>query len=236
MKKLPEAAPTTPDPIEIAMEAEAGDASPDSPARRLLIDQGRLVRWQIASERAGFALKVLIGVAGVAVAGALVAMAWQASRSDGLVVEAFSVSPALVSRGSTGEVVARGVLDRLGELDRAANSLQSVRIADAWTQDTKIEVAQTGVSLDDLQVDEARQQHPECEQHRNPGHADAQLEVVQLALVVLEFRKPHHLDRPGFIDFHGTTLGRQQQEAHDGPEHCADQRPDEPGPSGKSAP
>ena len=45
-------APTTPDPIEIAMEAEAEDTSADSPARRLLIDQGRLVRWQIAKERA----------------------------------------------------------------------------------------------------------------------------------------------------------------------------------------
>ncbi|WP_340646844.1 tetratricopeptide repeat protein [Phenylobacterium sp.] len=150
--------PTTPDPIEIAMEAEAVGQAPHGVANQLLTEQLRLIRtqtklggWQIASERASFALKVLTGVAGVAVAGALAAMAWQASRSDGLVVEAFSVPPALVSRGATGEVVARGVLDRLGELDRAANSLQSVRIADAWTQDTKIEVAQTGVSLDDVQ-------------------------------------------------------------------------------------
>ena len=44
----PDPAPTTPDPIEIAMEAEATDTSADSPARRLLIDQGRLVRWQSA--------------------------------------------------------------------------------------------------------------------------------------------------------------------------------------------
>ena len=150
--------PTTPDPIEIAMEAEAVGQAPHGVASQVLTEQLQLIRtqtklgrWQIASERASFALKVLTGVAGVAVAGALAAMAWQASRSDGLVVEAFSVPPALVSRGSTGEVVARGVLDRLGELDRAANSLQSVRIADAWTQDTKIEVAQTGVSLDDVQ-------------------------------------------------------------------------------------
>ncbi|MES2895488.1 MAG: tetratricopeptide repeat protein [Pseudomonadota bacterium] len=143
--------PTTQDPIEMAMESIADGAPGGGPAYDLLVNQGRLVRWQIASERAGFALKILTGVAGVAVAGALAAMAWQASRADGLVVEAFSVPPALVSRGSTGEVVARGVLDRLGELDRAANSLQSVRIADAWTQDTKIELPQTGVSLDDVQ-------------------------------------------------------------------------------------
>ena len=150
--------PTTPDPIEIAMEAEAVGQAPLGVANQVLTEQLQLIRtqtklgrWQIASERAGFALKVLTGFAGMAVAGALAAMAWQASRSDGLVVEAFSVPPALVSRGATGEVVARGVLDRLGELDRAANSLQSVRIADAWTQDTKIELPQTGVSLDDVQ-------------------------------------------------------------------------------------
>ncbi|MDO8912278.1 MAG: hypothetical protein Q8N10_03210 [Phenylobacterium sp.] len=143
--------PTTPDPIEIAMEAEAEGRSPEGIAYRVLEKQERLIGWQIASERAGFALRVLTGLAGLAAATALSVMAWQASRSDGLVVEAFSVPPALVSRGATGEVVARGVLDRLGELDRAANSLQSVRIADAWTQDTKIEVAQTGVSLDDVQ-------------------------------------------------------------------------------------
>ena len=144
-------APTTADPIEIAMEAEAGDTASDSPARRLLVNQNRLVLWQIASERAAFALKALIGVAALAFAVLLGALVSQASQADGLVVEAFSVPPELVSRGHTGEVVARDVLDRLGELDRAANSLQSVRIADAWTQDTKIELPQTGVSLDDVQ-------------------------------------------------------------------------------------
>lgn len=133
------------------MEAEAEGVAPEGVAHEVLRKHSALIGWQIASERAGFALKVLTGVAGVAVAGALAAMVWQASRADGLVVEAFSVPLALVSRGSTGEVVARGVLDRLGELDRAANSLQSVRIVDSWTQDTKIELPQTGVSLDDVQ-------------------------------------------------------------------------------------
>ena len=58
------AAPTTPDPIEIAMEAEAHDGSADSPARRLLIKQGRLLDYQLASECMGIVLKVLTGAAG----------------------------------------------------------------------------------------------------------------------------------------------------------------------------
>ena len=43
-----EPAPTTPDPIEIAMEAEARDTSPDSPARRVLLKHELLIAEQIA--------------------------------------------------------------------------------------------------------------------------------------------------------------------------------------------
>ena len=56
-------APTTPDPIEIAMEAEAGDTAPDSPARRVLLGQERLIGadltlrgWEIADRRAALVL------------------------------------------------------------------------------------------------------------------------------------------------------------------------------------
>ena len=99
MAKTPEAAPTTPDPIEIAMEAEASGEAPRGVAHRVLAKQEQLIGWQIASERAGFALKVLTGVAGVAVAGALAVMAWQASRADGVILDPFTVPPALAAEG-----------------------------------------------------------------------------------------------------------------------------------------
>ena len=82
-----EPAPTTPDPIEIAMEAAAGDTSPDSPARRVLLKQEALIGWQIASERAGFALKVLTGLVGLGGAaawtasGSIAVSAWTNTRS-----------------------------------------------------------------------------------------------------------------------------------------------------------
>jgi tetratricopeptide (TPR) repeat protein len=144
-------APTTPDPIEMAMAAEAHDRSPDSPARTLLVNQNRLVLWQIAGERAGFALKVLTALAGLAVAAGVALMAWQASRANGLVVEAFLVPPALAAQGATGEVVARDVLDHLGQIDAQARALDTVQVSDAWTQASKIQVAQTGLSIDDIQ-------------------------------------------------------------------------------------
>ncbi len=144
-------APTTPDPIEIAMEAEAAGRAPGGVAARVLAKQEQLLGWQVASERAGFALKVLVGVAGLALVVALATMAWSARQADGLVVEPFLVPPDLARQGITGEIVARQVLDRLAELDRAANALYTVRVSDSWSQATRIQVPQTGVSLDEVQ-------------------------------------------------------------------------------------
>ena len=63
-----EASPTTPDPIEIAMEAEAIGRPAAGPAHDLLVEHGRLTRLQIANERVGLGLKLLTGAAGVAAA------------------------------------------------------------------------------------------------------------------------------------------------------------------------
>ena len=146
-------APTTPDPIEIAMEAEAGDASPDSPARTLLVNQNRLVLWQIASERAGFALKVLTAGAGVALATALGVMVWQASQAEGVVLEPFTVPPALTADGVSGEVFAAHVLDELTRL-RAETAApgRAATFANDWGREIKVAIPTTGVSLGELQT------------------------------------------------------------------------------------
>ena len=146
----PAAAPTTPDPIEIAMEAEAHDRSRDSPARGVLIDQRRLIRWQIANERMGFVLRCGLGLAALAATALLLTSAWRASRADGLVVEPFSVPAELAQRGLTGPVVASEVLGQLGRLDRETNDDQAISLADSWTGDSHIEIPQTGISLDEI--------------------------------------------------------------------------------------
>ena len=143
-----EAAPTTPDPIEIAMEAEARDRRPDSPARTLLVNQNRLVRRQIASEDLSIALKLLTAAAGLAVAVALGAMIWSASRADGLVIEAFSVPPALTERGITGETLARQLMDDLAAISEVSRSTEQQRgLSGDWGQAISIQIPQTGVSL-----------------------------------------------------------------------------------------
>ena len=146
----PDPAPTTPDPIEIAMEAEAQDTAPDSPARTLLLNQNRLVIAQIASERTGLLLKRLTGLAGLAVVAALATLIWQASQARGIVVEAFSVPPDLAARGLTGEVVANQLLDRLSAMQAKTRSGRATMKAENGWGGLKVEIPQTGISLGEL--------------------------------------------------------------------------------------
>jgi tetratricopeptide (TPR) repeat protein len=149
----PPAGPTTNDPVELAMEAEAsGAAGPDSPARRVLVKSEKLIGWQIASERAGFALKVLTAVAGLLAAVAIGWLILDASRYQGLVVQAFSAPPDMAARGLTGEVIAGKLLD---DLVRMQTRTESVRAAGSyaidWGDKIEVQIPQTGVSIGDLQ-------------------------------------------------------------------------------------
>jgi tetratricopeptide (TPR) repeat protein len=144
--------PDSADPVEIAMDAERDDHRPDSPARRLLVDQGRLVRTQIASERMGVVLKVLTGVAGLIAAGGLAFMAWDAARTEALVVKPFSVPPELAQRGMTGEVAATRLLDGLARLQAETVSARAPgSYANDWGDEVQVQIPQTGVSIGELQ-------------------------------------------------------------------------------------
>lgn len=152
-------APTTPDPIEIAMEAEAGDAAPDSPARRVLLGQERLIGadlrlrgWEIADRRAAVVLKMVTGLAGLAAVAVVAFALWDASQARGLVIDAFSTPPDLAARGLTGEVAAAQVIDHLARMEAGVNSArQAETYRTSWGSDLKVEIPQTGVSIESLQ-------------------------------------------------------------------------------------
>jgi tetratricopeptide (TPR) repeat protein len=151
--RQPEPLPDSPDPVEIAMDLERHDPAPDSPARRLLINQNRLVTTQIASERLGAGLKLLTGLAGIAAAIALGVMAWSAAQTRALVVQPFSVPPELAQRGMTGEVVATRLLDGLGRLQSETVSQRAPgSYANDWGDDVQVQIPQTGVSIGELQA------------------------------------------------------------------------------------
>lgn len=156
--KAARAAPTTPDAIEIAMEAEAAGAEPSGFAARvlegqvgLIAEQRKLIGWQVNSERASYGLKVLTGVVGVVAFVVIGVLLWSASQYRGLTVQPFSVPPELEARGANGTVVASRLLDQLSHVQKNTNSLRAPNTyANSWGDDIEVEIPQTGISAGEL--------------------------------------------------------------------------------------
>jgi tetratricopeptide (TPR) repeat protein len=89
------------------------------------------------------ALLALALVCGIGVA------LWNAAHADGLIVESFKVPPDLADKGLSGDVVATQLLDRLSALQaQATSAIQAPSsIANNWSDDLKVEIPETGVSL-----------------------------------------------------------------------------------------
>jgi tetratricopeptide (TPR) repeat protein len=106
--------------------------------------------------RFGDLSKALFEIAAVlvalVVALGLGAMIWNASRSSGLVVEAFSVPSSLAGRGLTGEVVASKLLDRIAAMQAGTQSQRAPEsYASYWGNDFKVDIPETGISLGELE-------------------------------------------------------------------------------------
>jgi tetratricopeptide (TPR) repeat protein len=99
-------------------------------------------------KRLGVWLRAATFCVGIAAACGLAYLVWDASRSNGLLIEPFSVPADLASRGLTGQAVANQVLGRLTEMQNATNSLRpSQSYASNWGDDIKVEIPETGVSI-----------------------------------------------------------------------------------------
>jgi tetratricopeptide (TPR) repeat protein len=109
------------------------------------------LRWGRFSDRLKALLQLLTVVVGVAVAGAVALMAWQAHEDHGVSIAPFSVPPDLAARGLTGQVVAAKVLDRLSQMQAQTLSARPRSTYDEnWGDDIKVEIPETGVSLGEL--------------------------------------------------------------------------------------
>jgi tetratricopeptide (TPR) repeat protein len=148
------AVPRTPDAVDIALDR----LDDDDTARALLAKHTQLLEAQIRTEkldhgakRMAMAARFLIAFVALSIAGGLLWMVLAARADRGLVVEAFATPPDLAARGLTGEVLAGNLADRLGEIDRAANSFRSPETMSVnWGDDVRIEIPSTGVSIDEL--------------------------------------------------------------------------------------
>lgn len=152
--------------VALALNSANGDPSTAEDVRAFLRDQRSLIEIQkhhlheqfkqlrlgIWEKRLGVLLRVATAVIGLAIATGLAFMVWDASRSEGLLIEPFSVPPDLAQRGLTGEVVAARVIDRLNFMQSNTDTARPARsYSNSWGEDgIKLEIPQTGVSLAEL--------------------------------------------------------------------------------------
>ncbi len=116
--------------------------------REVALARLKLGRWK---DRVTLALQGMTAVVGLAAAGAIGVMAWQAHLDHGLTVAPFSVPPDLAQRGLTGQVVASRVLDRLAELQsQTVTGRPPSTYANDWGDAIKVEIPETGVSIGEL--------------------------------------------------------------------------------------
>ena len=114
--------------------------------------QGRLLRGQRIAQTLRIGFQVFVGLAGTVVGASVVLFLHDAISSHQLIVDAFESPPTLLAQGLSGTVVAQGVLDELARLQDATHSsiLEKRDLSNAWANEIKIEVPESGVSLTEL--------------------------------------------------------------------------------------
>jgi tetratricopeptide (TPR) repeat protein len=146
--RQPPKAPTTPDAVEIAMEAEASGRAPTGEASALLRRHSALIDKQIVlANNQIFRNRILVGVV-VALIVAVGALVWSASRTTGLVIQPFSVPPEQAEDGLDGRAVAALFQDELVRLDTATDSSRPpASFRNDWSEGITVEVEAGGLSL-----------------------------------------------------------------------------------------
>ena len=145
--------PRTPDALDIALDRVDDDAATALLAKHteLIEAQIRTERLEHGAKRMAMAGRFLLALLALIVVGGFAWMVLAARADRSLVIEAFATPPDLAARGMTGEVLAGNLADRLGEIDRSANSFRSPETMSVnWGEDVKIEIPSTGISIGEL--------------------------------------------------------------------------------------
>ena len=106
----------------------------------------------IWEKRLGVWLRAATFCVGIAAAGGVGLMVWEAAHSSGLIIEPFTVPPDLAAKGLGGEAVAGQILDKLTQMqDVTISSRPPQTYARYWGENAKVEIPETGISIGDFQ-------------------------------------------------------------------------------------
>jgi tetratricopeptide (TPR) repeat protein len=120
--------------------------------RHHLSEQIKHLHLDMWEKRLGVWLRAATFIVGIAIVSGAAYLIWDASHSNGLLIEPFSVPPDLASRGLTGEVVAAQVHDRILAMQAQSTSNRAAKTyANSWDQTgIKLDIPETGVSMAEL--------------------------------------------------------------------------------------
>ena len=108
------------------------------------------LRWRRFEDRMKGATRLMLVVVGALLLGAIALAMWEASRAEGLVVDAFSVPPAFAASGVAADVLADDLTTRFAAIRDFANEhslAHSTDVNQEGNQDIKVEIPETGISL-----------------------------------------------------------------------------------------
>jgi len=108
------------------------------------------LKWRRFEDQMSGALKImLVALGGVVIVAVATAM-WNASQADGLVIEQFSVPPAMAAKGITGEAAAADMTGKLSAIHDIVTEYSFSRAKDVSAghhDETHVEIPETGISV-----------------------------------------------------------------------------------------
>ncbi len=109
------------------------------------------LRMRRLSDRLKAGTQILLAFLTAMVGVFFLVMIHDAFWSQSVIVEPFDAPPALAARGLTGKGVASALLDQLTRLQAGAHATAARRdLSNAWTNDIKVQVPETGVSIGEI--------------------------------------------------------------------------------------
>src|SRR5260221_7266870 len=125
----------------------------DEHEARLHYLRGQAREWDI--RRFGLRLRIgfqlFIALVATAIGIGAVVMIRDAATSRRVVIDPFEIAPNVPAQIPSGKIVAGALLDELSRLQDATRSnVQRLDLSNAWASQVKLEVPETGVSLDEI--------------------------------------------------------------------------------------